>query len=113
MLLWTSGTAGHAAAGVSAAFRNRHAPWEFMAFREALSSELIPHGAMSVCSVNDLQGRQLLPRQLVASALQICQKNYLSRRNCNSSHHQPTISAAGFHDNPHFEHWLVFFQDKV
>lgn len=66
MLLWTSGTAGHAAAGVSAAFRNRHAPWEFMAFREALSSELVPRGAMSVCSVNDLQGRQLLPRQLVS-----------------------------------------------
>lgn len=101
MLLWTNGTAGHAAAGFSAAFRNRHVPWEFMAFREAPSSELIPHGAMSPCS-NDLQGRQLLPRQLVASALQISQENYLSRKNCNSGHHQPTISAAGFCDNPHF-----------
>lgn len=108
MLLWTSGTAGHAATGLSAAFRYRHAPWEFMAFREAPSSELIPRGATSVCSVNDLQRRQL-----VASALQICQENYPSRKNCNSSHHQPTISAAGFRDNPHFEHWLVFFQYKV
>lgn len=67
-----------------------------------LLSELILPGVMSVCSVNDLQGRQLLPRQLVASALQISQENYPSSRNCNSNHHQPTVSAAGFRDNPHF-----------
>lgn len=40
-----------------------------------LLSELILPGAMSVCSVNDLQGRQLLPRQIVASTLQISQEN--------------------------------------
>lgn len=98
----TSGTAGHAAAGRSTAFRNRHVSREFLAFREPPSSELIPPGVMSVCSVNDLQARQLLPRQLIASALELSQESYPSSRNCNSSHHQPTISAAGFHDNPHF-----------
>lgn len=36
---------------------------------KVLLSELISPDAMSVCSVNDLQGRQLLPRQLAASAL--------------------------------------------
>lgn len=69
---------------------------------KVLLSELILPDAMSVCSVNDLQGRQLLPRQLAASALPISQEDYPSSRNCNSSHHQPTISAAGFCDNPHF-----------
>lgn len=74
VLLRTSGAARHAAAGLSTAFRNRHVSREFMAFREAPSSELILPGVMSVCSVNDLQGRQVLPRQLVANALQISQK---------------------------------------
>lgn len=61
-------TAGRAAAVLSTAFRNRHVSREFMAFSEEkfLLSELILPGVMSVCSVNDLQQRQLLPRQLVA-----------------------------------------------
>lgn len=69
-----------AVAGLSAARRNRHVSKKFLAlqgraFREAPSVELILPGAISVYSVNDLQGRQLLPSQLVASALQISQEN--------------------------------------
>lgn len=69
-----------AVAALSAALRNRHVSKKFLAvqgraFRDAPSVELILPAVISVYSVNDLPGRQLLPRQRVASALQISQEN--------------------------------------
>lgn len=96
-----------AAAGLSAALQNRQVSEKFLPlqgrrFREAPSVEPIPTSAISVYSVNDLQGRQLLPGQLITSALQINQENRPGSRYCDSSYCRPTTSAAGFRESPYF-----------